>query len=111
VDHLYDEVIGAFIYETIESLDLIGGRHETEVVLYDEMRVSSIDADTIYYEIAGSVDVMLHYGSGLDAATIDDSFPFTCATAASTAAPFKLLSDQTEIAVDTSSWHGTDDEK
>jgi hypothetical protein len=110
-DHLYDEAIGAFINETIESLDLIAGRYETEGVLYDEMRVISIDADMIYYEITGSVDVTLHYGSGSDAATIDDSFPFTCTTAASTAEPLKLLSDQTEMTVDTSSWHGTNDEK
>jgi hypothetical protein len=108
--HLYDEAVGAFINETIDSLDLIAGRYETGGVLYDEMRVVSIDADTIRYEITGSVDVSLHYGSGSDAATIEENFPFTCTTAASTAEPLKLLSEQTEMKVDTSSWHGEADE-
>jgi hypothetical protein len=74
------------------------------------MRVLSIDGDTVRYEITGSVDVSLHYGSGLDAATIEENFPFTCTTAASTAEPLKLLSNQTEMKVDTSSWHGEPDE-
>jgi hypothetical protein len=76
--HLYDEAVSAFINETIDSLDLIAGRYKTGGVLYDETRVVSIDADTIRYEITGSVDVSLHYGSGSDAATIDGNFPFTC---------------------------------
>jgi len=108
--HLYDEAGRAFINETIDSLDLIAGRYETGGVLYDEMRVLSIDADAIHYEITGSVDATLHYGSGSDAATIEENFPFTCTTAASTAEPLKLLSNQTEMKVDTSSWHGEPDE-
>jgi hypothetical protein len=109
-EHLYDEAIGAFINETIDSLDIIAGRYETGGVLYDEMQVLSIDGDTIRYEITGSVDVTLHYGSGSDAATIEENFPFTCTTAASTAQPLKLLSHQTEMKVDTSSWHGQPEE-
>jgi hypothetical protein len=58
----------------------------------------------------GSVDVTLHYGSGADAATIEENFPFTCTTAASTAEPLKPLSEHTEMKVDTSSWHGEVDE-
>lgn len=108
--HLYDEAVGAFINETIDSLGLIAGNYETGAVLYDEMRVLSIDAESIQYEITGSVDVTLHYGSGPDAATIQESFPFTCTTAASTAEPLKLLSDQTDMKVDTSSWHGEGEE-
>ena len=104
--HLYDEAIGAFINETIDSLDLIAGCYETEGVLYDEMRVLGIDGSIIRYEITGSVDVTLHYGSGSDAATIKDSFPFTCTTAASAAEPLKLLSKHTDMKVDTSSWYG-----
>jgi hypothetical protein len=108
--HLYDEAVGTFINETIDSLDLIAGRYETGGVLYDEMRVVGIDADTIRYEITGSVDVSLRYGSGSDAATIEENFPFTCTTAASTGEPLKLLSAQTEMKVDSSSWHGEPDE-
>src|SRR5258707_1421057 len=44
--HLYDEAIGAFINETIDSLDLIAGRYETGGVLTDEMRVLSLDGDS-----------------------------------------------------------------
>lgn len=109
--HLYDEAVGAFINETIDSLDLIAGNYETGGIFYDELRVLSIDADTIRYEITGSVDVTLHYGSGADATTIEENFPFTCTTAASAIEPLKLLSDQTEMDVDTSSWRGEDEEK
>jgi hypothetical protein len=108
--HLHDEAIGAFINETIDSLDLIAGRYETGGVLTDEMRVLSIDADSIRYEITGSVDVTLHYGSGSDAASIDENFPFTCATAASVRAPLNLLSEKTEMKVDTTAWHGEEEE-
>jgi hypothetical protein len=108
--HLYDEAVGTFINETIDGLDLIAGNYETGGVLYDEMRVLSIDSESIGYEITGSVNVTLHYGSGADAATIEDSFPFTCTTAASVIEPLKLVSDQTEMKVDTSSWHGEDQE-
>jgi predicted pPIWI-associating nuclease len=74
--HLYDEAIGAFINETIDSLDLIAGRYETGGILYDKMRVLSIDGVTLHYEITGSVDVTLHYGSGADAATIEERLSF-----------------------------------
>jgi hypothetical protein len=109
--HLHDEAIGAFINETIGSLDLIAGRYETGGILIDNMRVLGIDGETIRYEITGSVDVTLHYGSGSDATSIDENFPFTCTTAASTTEPLKLLSDQTEMKVDTSSWHGEDEQE
>jgi hypothetical protein len=36
---------------------------------------------------------------------IEETFPFTCTTAATTAEPLRLLSNQTEMKVDTSSWH------
>jgi len=75
------------------------------------MRVLSIEGDMIRYEITGSVDVTLHYGSGSDAATIEENFPFTCTTAASTSEPLKLLSNHTEMKVDTSSWHGEPEEE
>jgi Predicted pPIWI-associating nuclease len=96
---------------TIESLDLIAGRYEAGGILIDNMRVLGIDGETIRYEITGSVDVTLHYGSGSDATSIDENFPFTCTTAASTAELLKLLSDQTEMKVDTSSWHGEDEQE
>jgi Predicted pPIWI-associating nuclease len=104
--HLHDEAIGAFINETIDSLDLIAGRYETGGVLTDEMHVLGIDAEAIRYEITGSVDVTLHYGSRSDAAAIDENFPFTCTAEASVAAPLKLLQDETQMKVDTSAWHG-----
>jgi hypothetical protein len=53
------DVVGAFINETIDSLDIIAGRYETGGVWYDKMRVIRIDADTIRYEIAGSVGTRL----------------------------------------------------
>lgn len=107
--HLYDETIGAFINETIDSIDLIAGRYEAGGVLTNEMHVLGIDADAIRYEITGSVDVTLHYGSRSDAATIDENFPFTCTATASVAAPLKLLQDEIQMKVDTSAWHGEDE--
>lgn len=90
----------------------IAGRHyETEGVLYEEMRVLGIDPDTIRYEITGSVDVTLHYGPKSDPATIQHNFPFTCTTEASTGEPLKLLSERTNMNVDTSSWHENDEEE
>lgn len=74
------------------------------------MRVLSMVGDIIRYEITGSVDVTLHYGSGSDAAMIEENFPFVCTAAATTAEPLQLLSGQTKTKVDTSSWHGEPEE-
>jgi len=109
--HLHDEAIDTFINETIDSLDLIAGHYETGIVWADEMRVLSIDADSIRYEVTGEVDVTLHYGSGSDETSIDESFPFTCNTAASIDKPLQLRKDTTEANVDTSGWYGQEPEE
>jgi hypothetical protein len=104
--HLRDEAIDTFINESIDSLDLIAGHYETGIVWADNMRVLSIDADSIRYEVTGDVDVTLHYGSGSDETSIEESFPFTCTTAASIEKPLQLRKDATEAEVDTSEWYG-----
>lgn len=107
---MQEEAIDAFINQTIDSLDLIAGQYETGMVLTDEMRVVDIGADTVVYEITGTVGVTLHYGSKHDAASIEQTFPFTCKSAASAHAPLSLLDEQTSMEVDTSDWYGEIDE-
>lgn len=72
----------------------------------EEAKVLSLDADTIRYHIDGSVDVTLLYGSRSDGAEIEEDFPYQCTTTASAADPTKFDSSNTEMKVDTSSWHG-----
>lgn len=108
--HLHDEAMDTFINETIDSLDLLGGRCETGIVWCEEMKVVRIDDSTIHYEISGSVDVTLHWGNGPDAAEMQETFPFVMKTAAPVDRPFELQSDLTEVEVDTGSWYGDEEE-
>jgi hypothetical protein len=108
--HLQDEAASAFIKETIEDLDIIASRYATEAVLFDQARVLEIGSEFVRYQVTGTVDVELQYGGKADAVQIDETFPFTCAMAAKASDPFKFVGDMTVMEVDTSSWHGDDQE-
>lgn len=107
---LRDEAASVFIRETIDNLDILAGNYTTEGVLFDETSVTEIGSDFIRYRVTGTVDVQLHYGGRSDPVQMDENFPFTCTIAARTTEPFRFLEDRTEMQVDTSSWHGDDNE-
>jgi len=108
--HLHDEAVKQFLNETIDSLDILGGRYETGIVFPEEMRVVSINANQIRYEVSGSVDVTIHWGAGDDSASMDENFPFACNTAAPVTTPLTFDSNLTEMKVDTTGWHGGDEQ-
>lgn len=101
---LHGEATSAFINETIQELSEIAGHYETGIVLVEEARVVSVDADMIRYQIKGYVDVTLHYGGRSDPTEIDESFQYDCTTAAPVSVPTKFDRAETKMAVDTSSW-------
>jgi hypothetical protein len=103
---LQDEAASTFVQETISELDIIAGRYTTESVVFDEPNILDIGPEYITYRIAGTVEVELHYGGKSDPTQIDESFPFACTIVADVNTPLKFLSDMTKMEVDTSSWHG-----
>jgi len=104
VKELHGEAMSAFINETIQELDEIAGRYETGSVWVDEAKVIFLGADTIEYQVKGSVDVTLHYGGRSNPTEIDESFPYECTTTAPALDPTRFDSSQTTMTVDTSSW-------
>ena len=84
---LHGEAMSAFINETIGELDILAGHYETGAVWIDEAKVLSINADSIEYEVTGSVDVTLLYGSKSDRAEIKENFPYKCTTVAPASDP------------------------
>ncbi len=101
---LHGEAMSAFINETIEELDILAGHYNTGAVWIDDAKVLSIDADSIKYQVDGTVDVTLMYGGKSDPAEIDENFPYKCTTVASVADPTKFDASKTAMEVDTSSW-------
>lgn len=108
--NLQNEAASVFIQETIDKLDILAGSYTTEGVLFDETGIVEIGAEFIKYRVTGTVDVQLHYGGKTDSAQIDENFPFTCTIAAKVDAPYSFIEDMTKMEVDTSSWHGDDEE-
>jgi hypothetical protein len=105
---LHGEAMSAFINETIEELDILAGRYNTGAVWIDDAKVLSIDADTIKYQVDGTVDVTLMYGGRSDPAEIDENFPYKCTTVAAVGDPTRFDASKTAMAVDTSSWFDED---
>ncbi|SRR5579871_33496 len=111
---LHREAMSQFINETIEELGEISSHYSTEVVWLDEIEVMSLNAETIRYRVKGSVDVTLQYGSASDragdmGAEIDESFPYECIAVAPVLTPLAFDHAETQMSVDTRSWHGSED--
>lgn len=108
---LENEAIEGLMRETILSLDEISAQYAIESVWVDKTKVTGIDVNFVHYHVSGSVDVQLNWGpSGEDGASMNQSFPFACETAAFVDDPKEFVSDMTNPMVDTSSWFGHHDQ-
>ncbi len=101
---LHGEAMSVFISKTIGELDILAGHYSTDIVWIDDAKVLSIDADTIEYEVTGSVDVTLLYGPQSDRAEIKENFPYKCTTVAPSSDPTNFDSSRTDMKVDNGSW-------
>lgn len=109
-DDLSDEVTQQILRETIQEIDEKAGHHTIEFIWIDETAATSIDATKIHYNVAGSIDAELAYGSGSDfrkgdGATIDHNFPFTCGLTAPVGAPHKFDKEDVVLKVEDGGWY------
>jgi len=109
VDKLDEASVDALLSETIQSVDELATHHSLEEVEVNEIRVAKISADTITYEVQGSVGVVLQWGSNSDVrrgdgAEIPQSFPFECVFELPIDDPWNLRRAEPRFGVDTSSW-------
>jgi len=107
--HISDEVVATAIRDTIQSIDEIATHHYIDSILIDEVRVVAVDSGYVYFNVSGTIEVDLQWGSDGDVERGDgsvgsDSYPFTCKLQSSVKSPEDLEIDPSDLCVDTSSW-------
>jgi len=107
--HISDEVVTVAIRDTIQSIDEIATHHYIDSILIDEVRVVAVDSGYVYFNVSGTIEVDLQWGSDGDVERGDgsvgsDSYPFTCKFQSSVESPEDLEIEPSDLCVDTSSW-------
>lgn len=117
-DKASEEAITIVVTEHLDEVAELANHYSVEAFYYDDVKVTSIDPHWVHYEVTGSVEVGLQWGSNSDirndmGALGEDSFPCKVVLRALVDDPEEFISDETEIQVDTSSWFGLggDDEE
>jgi hypothetical protein len=114
-EHIDKGVFDEALRETIGSIDELATHHSIEHIATEEVSITSIDADTIYFDVAGTIEVELQWGSNSDlrngeGATMQDSFPFTCKLSSPVDDPSDVAGEEDGLRVDTSSWYNSSDD-
>lgn len=107
-DHARNAVTGELLETTVQELDEIATHHQVDGCNIDELKLAEMNAKTIRFELQGSVDCQLQYGSDGDYARghgvrVDDNYPLSCNVVADIADPLKLTVE--ELRVDNSSFY------
>ena len=104
------EVIRAFIFEELSSLDLLGSHYTVEATYIDECSIVEISDSTVNFEANGSLDVQLDWGSSSDfsrgdGASLSECFPFKLTMSA----PVEDVTAFYNVhpTVDTQDWYGS----
>jgi hypothetical protein len=93
--HARDAVTDQLLETTVQELDEIATHYLVDGCNVDEMKLVQMNAKTIKFELRGSVDCQLQYGSDGDFARgdglrVDDNYPLRCDLVADIAEPLKL---------------------
>lgn len=96
------------IETTVQELDEIATHYQVEGCNIDNLKLVEMNANTIKFELRGSVDCQLQYGSDGDYARgdgvrVDDNYPLRCDLVANIADPLKLRAEG--LRVDNSSFY------
>ncbi|WKL67441.1 hypothetical protein Q1Z72_01860 [Pseudomonas qingdaonensis] len=112
-----DAAVEEVLRDTIQAIDELATHHFIDEICVDETSIR-ITHDTVHFSVAGTVGVELQYGSNSDwrngdGTKIDVAFPFSCQLTCPAAAPSEntLRMVQGSLAVDTSRWYDSDEEK
>ncbi len=75
--------VDALLSETIVEVDELATHHSVDEIYIDDIMVESIGANSVTYQVTGSLGVTLQWGSNSDlrrgdGAESEQSFPFSC---------------------------------
>ncbi len=106
-EEINDEAFNAFVVDTIAAVDELATHHSIESVWVDDVKVRQAAPDRLRFEVAGSIDVGLQWGSNSDVrrgdgAELDENFKFTLAFTASTLTPTEF--EDTTYTLDLGKW-------
>jgi hypothetical protein len=107
-DHVKNAVDDELLETTVQELDEIATHYQVEGCNIDNLKLVEMNANTIKFELRGSVDCQLQYGSDGDYARgdgvrVDDNYPLRCDLVANIADPLKLRVEA--LRVDNSSFY------
>jgi len=103
---VFEKMIG----EAIQELDELSTHTAIDHHWVDEIVVTDMDANTIYYEVTGSVVVELQYGSGSDVANDigsrdTDEYPYEAEIELPISDPLTVTASDVRVKVGTSSFY------
>jgi len=104
-DYITDELMGIFISNTFDDLDILSSQTIPESSALEEFEIEDINSDKILISGYGYVEVSLNYGKGDDATEINDSFPYEFKCYSEINSPKEIIIHKRDIQVDTSSWY------
>lgn len=107
-EHARNAVTDELLETTVQELDEIATHYQVDGCNIDELKLVELNANTIKFELQGSVDCQLQYGSDSDCARgdglrVDDNYPLSCVLVADIAEPLKLTVET--LRVDNSSFY------
>jgi len=107
-DHVKNAVDDELLETTIQELDELATHHQVEGCNIDNLKLVEMNANAIKFELHGSVDCQLQYGSDGDyergdGVRVDDNYPLTCQLVAEISNPLKLTVE--DLKVDNSSFY------
>ena len=114
-EQLNKEAIDAILAETVLTIDNIAPHHSIDEIWADDIRVSKIDSEHVWYRVAGTIEAELQWGSSSDfrkgdGAAANHSFPFECDMRASVDSHTELLLDEVDLRVGHGNWASDADE-
>jgi len=117
LDGLWQEIDSAVVdealKETICEIDALATHHSIDEICTENIVVTSIDHESVYFYVEGSVGCELQWGSNSDVrkgdgALLSESFPFTCDFVSPVTDPEAIECVESSFRVDTSAWYGDD---
>jgi Predicted pPIWI-associating nuclease len=101
--------VNALLSETIMEVEDLAPHHSVDELYIEDITVEKIGADSITYQVTGSIEVTLQWGSNSDVrndngAEARKTFPFRCEFRLPVDDPWELGPAEPKYLVDTSSW-------
>lgn len=107
--HIDQEIMGTFISDTLQEIDELATHHTVEDVYIEELTITELNDRTVGFNVEGSVEVELQWGSNSDSrrgdgASLRQHFPFVVKMSS----PVDNIIAFTDIqyTIDTRQWYG-----